>query len=225
MTNANTLKWTEGNAKLVKSSGDTYRILGYGIPADYNFDNGIFGGANTCPGASACKAVCYAKQGRYVMANVRDARLHNLTAFLTFGANGFAAYAINDLKRLSKRFNVVRVHDSGDFFSQEYLNTWFAIAAALPGVIFYAYTKSHHLDFSAMPANFRIVQSVGGINDELIDFNRSHARIFATHADRIAAGYIDGNINDIPAIEGVNCIGLVYHGVKKLTDAQRNFFK
>ena len=136
MTKTNNLKWTEGNAKLLKTSGESYRVLGFGLPADMTFEGG-----NTCPGAGACRGVCYAKQGRYLMANVRDARMHNFN--VSQGA-GFAAAAIADLQRLTKRYNVVRVHDSGDFYSQEYVNAWKSIARAFPATIFYAYTKSLH---------------------------------------------------------------------------------
>ena len=219
MTNAYNLKWTEGNAKLAKTGGDVYRVLGYGIPADYNIE----GGGNTCPGASACRGVCYAKQGRYIMAGVRNARLHNLTAYLESPAT-FADKATADLTRLSRRYNVVRIHDSGDFFSQEYLDAWKVIASRFPAVIFYAYTKSLHLDLSALPDNLRIVQSLGGKHDAKVNLQVSHARIFATDADRVAADYVDGNVNDLPAIEGVTRIGLVYHGVRKLTDAQNKYF-
>lgn len=220
MTKTN-LKWTEGNAKLTKTSGEAYRVLGYGIPADYSFEGG-----NTCPGANACRGVCYAKQGRYIMASVRDARLHNFTSFQTRGKLGFIGDAIADLTRFVKRYNVVRIHDSGDFFSQDYLDAWKAIALAFPAVIFYAYTKSLHLDIMTdKPANLRIVQSLGGKYDSHVNLDIPHSRIFSTDADRIAAGYVDGNINDIPAIVGDIRIGLVYHGVKKLTDAQNAFFR
>lgn len=213
------LKWTMGNAKLVKTSGESYRVLGFGIPADMSFDGG-----NTCPGANACRGVCYAKQGRYLMANVRDARMHNFNASRDFFT--FVTSAIADLTRLTKRYNVVRLHDSGDFYSQEYLNAWKAIASNFPNTIFYAYTKSHHLDIeSDKPANLRIVQSLGGKYDAMINLNLSHSRIFSTDADRIAAGYVDGNVSDIPAIEGEIKIGLVYHGNRKLTDAQSKFFR
>lgn len=216
---ANFLKWTEGNAKLTKTSGEIYRVLGYGIPADYNFNGG-----NTCPGASACRGVCYAKQGRYIMSSVQNARLHNLNAFLE-SPTAFIAGAIADLTRFVKRYNVVRIHDSGDFFSQSYLDAWKTIAASFPNVIFYAYTKSLFLDISAgKPQNLRIVQSLGGKYDANINMGESHARIFSDDAARINAGYVDGNVNDIPAIVGENRIGLVYHGVKKMTDAQRNYF-
>jgi len=221
MTNATNLKWTQGNEKLNKDNGGVYRILGYGIPADYSFGDGN----NTCPGANACRGVCYAKQGRYAMPNVRNARLHNFNLFLNDGPDVFAEKAIADLERLTKRYNVVRLHDSGDFFSQAYLDAWKFIARFFPSVIFYAYTKSLHLDIATdKPDNLRIVQSLGGKHDELVHLDLPHSRIFADHAARITAGYVDGNVNDIPAIEGAICIGLVYHGQKKLTDAQKTFF-
>lgn len=213
------LKWTMGNAKLVKTSGESYRVLGFGIPADMSFNGG-----NTCPGANACRGVCYAKQGRYLMAGVKNARLHNFNA--SRDVLGFIASAIADLTRLTKRYNVVRLHDSGDFYSQEYLNAWKNIAILFPNTIFYAYTKSLHLDIeTGKPDNLRIVQSLGGKYDAKINLSLPHSRIFSTDADRIAANYEDGNVSDIPAIEGVINIGLVYHGNRKLTEAQSNFFR
>jgi Gene product 88 len=213
------MKWTEGNEKLEKTSGESYKVIGFGIPADYNF---ILDGqnANTCPQASACRGVCYAKQGRYTMGAVVNARLHNLKRSLT---PSFIQDTVHDLKRKGS-YNVVRVHDSGDFYNQEYLDKWLDVARLVPDKVFYAYTKSVGLDFSRNPDNFRIVQSVGGMMDERIDYSRPHARIFSSHDDRIAAGYVDGNVNDIPAIEGVIRIGLVYHGVRKLTPAQEKYF-
>jgi hypothetical protein len=205
------------NTKLVKTSGQAYKVIGWGLPADHTFGAGM----NTCPAATACKAVCYAKQGRYVMGAARDNRLSNLDESQ---APAFVADMIRSL-RASRSFNVVRVHDSGDFYSQEYLDRWYEIARAMPNRIFYAYTKRMDLDlWSGKPDNFRLVQSLGGKHDKLVDMSRPHSRIFATVAARDAAGYADGNVNDIPAIEGVVNIGLVYHGVKKLTAAQAKYF-
>lgn len=213
------LKWTMGNEKLEKTSGGAYRVLGFGIPADFNFEGG-----NTCPAALVCRGVCYAKQGRYVMSSVRDARMHNLRSYLDHGSASFVALAIMDLQRLSTRYNVVRLHDSGDFFSQDYLDAWCEIASAFPDVIFYAYTKSLHLNHDNLPENLRITQSLGGRYDARLDLSRSHSRIFSSHDARKAAGYVDGNVSDLPAIEGTVRIGLVYHGSKNLTPAQENFF-
>jgi hypothetical protein len=35
----------------------------------------------------------------------------------------------------------VRIHDSGDFFSDEYTQAWLRVMRARPTVLFYAYTK------------------------------------------------------------------------------------
>jgi hypothetical protein len=219
------LKWTEGNSKLEATSSDAvYRVLGYGIPADANFTDTDGKARNTCPSALACRGVCYAKQGRYTMTNVMAARAHNLTAWTERGADGFVAAAVADLTQLTRRYSVVRVHDSGDFFSQAYLDAWCRIAARFPAIIFYAYTKSLDLDFALTPLNLRVTQSLGGRHDTSMEPDFSHARIFATEEDRIAAGYVDGSHSDAPAIEGLVNIGLVYHGTRKMTDSQKKYF-
>jgi hypothetical protein len=123
-----------------------------------------------------------------------------------------------------RSIDTVRIHDSGDFYSQEYLNKWADVARALPHLTFYAYTKSLHLKLDGLPDNLRIVQSLGGRHDKLVNLRASHSRIFSSHADRKRAGYIDGNIDDSPAIEGIRKIGLVYHGNKNLTASQKKFF-
>ena len=217
------LKWTEGNAKLQKTGGGAYRVLGYGIPADHSFDHDG-DRLNTCPGALACRAVCYAKQGSYAWPAVKRARAHNLEYFVTVGPDVFAAHAIEDLSRFVRRYNVVRVHDSGDFFSQEYLDAWFTIARAFPTITFYAYSKSLHLNWTACPSNLAITQSQGGRYDADLDVDFPHARIFSTDEDRRRAGYVDGSESDAPAILGLVKIGLVYHGNKNLTPPQARYF-
>lgn len=211
---------SDGNAKLAKTSGETYNILGFGIPADYDV---IIGGQhiNTCPGAQACRGVCYAKQGRYVMPNVYNAKLNNLRASIL---PSFVDDTVAEIKR-RRTYNTIRIHDAGDFYNQDYYNRWCDIARALPDRIFYAYTKALNLDlYTNKPDNLRIIQSLGGRYDSLVDMSRPHSRIFSTDDARIAAGYVDGNVNDLPAIEGIVNIGLVYHGVRKLTLPQVKFF-
>lgn len=212
---------SDGNSKLVKTSGEgEYKILSFGIVADYDV---ILGGQhiNTCPGAQACRGVCYAKQGRYMMPNVYNARLNNLRAAMLPSFVDDMVAAIKE----RRSYNTIRVHDSGDMFSQEYLEKWYSIARQLPNHIFYAYTKSLHLDlYTNKPDNFRLIQSLGGKHDSLIDMSRPHSRIFSSDDARIAAQYVDGNINDLPAIEGHINIGLVYHGIRKLTLPQVKFF-
>lgn len=221
MANQFTCKWSKGNSKLNKDNGGKYNIIGFGIPADFNFKNISGESMNTCPGASACKAVCYAKQGSYLWKPVMQARKINLD--LSLNAN-FVRFAVEDLKRM-KKVNVVRIHDSGDFYSHEYYRKWCEIAKQLPNIIFYAYTKALDIDlYTDKPDNLKITQSLGGKYDNLVNLNMPHSRIFATIQDRINSGYEDGNVNDVPAIEGITNIGLVYHGVKNLTEAQKSYF-
>jgi hypothetical protein len=214
------LKWTNGNEKLNKDNGGVYTIVGFGIPADYDFE--VDGKKyNTCPAALACRDPCYAKQGMYRFSNVVNARKYNLDMSLQ---SDFVDNAITDLKRMRK-VNTVRIHDSGDFYNHEYYRKWCDIAKAFPHIIFYAYTKTVNMDlFSDKPDNFRITQSLGGKHDNLVNLNMPHSRIFTTDDDRIRAGYIDGNVNDVPAIEGITNIGLVYHGNKSLTEGQKKYF-
>lgn len=204
------LKWSFGNSKLAKT--DT---VSFNIPAFRSAD-----GFATCPKAGACATLCYARQGYYVMPQVAATREFNL-GIVRGDLEKFKTLALEDLKKIKN--TSVRVHDSGDFFSQEYLDAWFQIAKSFPEKKFYAYTKSLHLDRSKSPDNFQIVQSVGGLMDAEINTGESHSRIFSTHYQRKKAGYVDGNINDQPAIDGAIRIGLVYHGSKNLKIGQKRW--
>ena len=202
------LKWTKGNSKLKKTG-----TIGFGLPAFRSS-----GGFKTCPMAGACAAVCYARQGAYTWPSTIAAREYNLRIARS---STFAESAISDLSKM-RNVKTVRIHDSGDFFSQAYFDAWTRIAQAFPGILFYAYTKSLHLDMSQAPSNLKITQSMGGILDKKINPAKSHARIFSSDAARIAAGYLDGNSSDGdgPAMRGEIRIGLVYHGTKNLTENQ-----
>jgi hypothetical protein len=205
------IKWVRHNRKLAKLA-----TIGFGIPAFRSLD-----GFKTCPMAGPCSGPCYARQGTYNWPATVKAREHNL-ALVRGDLAEFVKQAILDLS--SSRAETVRIHDSGDFFSQEYLGAWIEIAVKTPSKIFYAYSKSLHLDWSKLPSNFRITFSQGGLMDDAIDKSKPHSRIFSTVEAREHAGYVDGNVSDLPAIEGDIKIGLVYHGVKKMTPAQTAYF-
>jgi hypothetical protein len=71
-----------------------------------------------------------------------------------------------------KGIKLVRIHASGDFFSQTYFDAWLEVAKLNPQLIFYAYTKT--LKFwvarlGSIPANMRLVASEGGLQDSLIN--------------------------------------------------------
>lgn len=196
------LKWSSDNIKLKKTG-----TVSFNLPA-----------IASCPQAGACAAVCYATQGSYTMWSVKVARQYNFDRAKSCRRQ-FEKDLFHDLLLIKQ--TSIRLHDSGDFFDQAYLNTWCWVIKHFPAKQFYCYTKSLHLDWTDLPDNFTMVQSVGGKLDHLIDLAKPHSRIFATEEGRLQAGYQDGNKDDSAAQQGLIKIGLVYHGRKNLTDNQK----
>jgi hypothetical protein len=234
------LKISDGNSKLRKTSGKVkahlaehgslagftprpkaYRVVSFNLPAGgYEVDNKSY---ITCPGADACLALCYARQGTFLFKGSKRVRIDNhqllLTTHATHGLQGVIDILDEAVKKVTKTVAVIRLHDSGDFFKKWYVEAWVEVIKRHPNILFYAYTKSFPMFKGIdLPSNFRVTYSFGGKWDKKIDGPNS--RIFPTLDDRIKAGYVDGNDSDMPAILGEHNIGLVYHGVKNPTEEQ-----
>jgi hypothetical protein len=186
------------NSKLKKTSKlNGLRVFNFGIPAQ-----------STCLWADKCKAYCYASKGAYIWGNVKPAfeRRYEVTK-----QDDFPQIMMAEIVR--RKADVIRIHDSGDFYSREYMHKWFKVMESLPQVKFYAYSKSLPLfDGVKLPDNFTLIKSEGGKRDDLIDASHDrHARIFKTEAELIAAGYANASENDLIAT-GINPkIGLLSH--------------
>lgn len=192
--------WLSTNSKL-KQSG----ILSWGIPAARSQS-----GKLTCIGAKDCLEGCYARQGFYVMPSVRKAQEERLTLSET---PDFVHTIHYEIRRRNPK--VIRIHDSGDFYSREYLNKWLAIVAMNPEVTFYAYTKAIPLFTGVtLPSNFKVIFSEGGKYDWMIDQDKHrHSRVFPSLKALRAAGYVNSSKVDTPAFKSKNHrIGLIYHG-------------
>ena len=117
-----------------------------------------------------------------------------------------------------KKMNVVRVHDGGDFFSQEYFDAWLGVAKKRPDILFYCYTKS--ISFvvnrkNQLPKNFRVVGSVGGKEDDLL-FKTPWLRkayMVKTLQDAVDKK-LKVDINDFLAIGGDTDFALLLHGTQ-----------
>jgi len=139
-----------GNGKLDKS------ILIFNLPA-----------VTTCPNCDDCKDNCYAYKCEKRYPSVRPCRERNYKA--TLNNSGFIIKMLELITVGVNKYGVtaIRVHESGDFYSQEYANNWNYIAGKIqisrPDVVFFAYTKSPY-----RPAQyFNIVESIlpdGSIN-------------------------------------------------------------
>lgn len=184
---------SNGNTKLAKDG-----IWSWNLPAGH-----------TCPGKGDCFGFCYAMTGHQAMGRAKEIRQDN---FGTAERDDFVPKMNEALKSVGDR---IRVHDSGDFYSQDYVNKWADIAKANPHKNFYAYTKALHLNLDPLHSqpNFKVIQSVGGNQDHKIDTSKPHAFIFPSHEALAAAGYANASDSDLAAMDKNNTkIGLVIHG-------------
>ena len=196
------------NGKLKKTSKAIgLKVMNFGIPAFQDQD-----GKRTCPFAGACAKFCYAQKGAYIWSNVKPAFRER---YIASKSDSFVDLMVQEVLR--KKADIIRVHDSGDYYSKSYIEKWFDIARQLPHIRFYSYTKSVplFLDRDDIPDNYDIIFSEGGTRDDLIDYdNHRHARIFNTYEEMHDAGYVDAMASDVMATKWFNPsnkVGLVMH--------------
>ncbi len=169
------LHLSNGNGKL---SNDT---LIFNLPA-----------GKTCPGAMFCKSFavvdangkrsirdgehtefrCFAASSEVQYDAVFHNRAENLQLIVDAIQNGSAADLIHNSiqQKRTKKTKLVRIHESGDFFSGSYLDAWIEVAHRNPNLKFYCYSKSLQLFLNfKLPANFYMTASYGGKFDYLID--------------------------------------------------------
>jgi|TARA_R110000824_G_scaffold43124_1_gene126568 hypothetical protein len=194
------------NAKMKKTSKEnSAKIFNFSIPA-YKTRSGKI----TCPFADSCVKYCYAQKGNYK----RFPKIQDLMEqkYKISKTNSFIPLMNEEIAK--KKATHVRIHDSGDFYSPQYLNKWIQIAKDNTSVIFYAYTKSikFFVNGLLLPKNLKIIFSEGSKTDNLINTAKDrHARIFKSKELLAASGYIDASNNDLKAITSNKKVGLVYH--------------
>lgn len=187
-------------------------VYNWGIPA-FKSQTGLI----TCPNASRCATGCYAQNGTYLFSNVKskyESRLE-LAQAPQFEAVLGAEIALVKEKALKRdKPCIIRIHDSGDFYSIEYTQKWLRLIQSNPYTLFYAYTKQVAMfkSFHSLPHNLRLIFSYGGKQDHLIDSEQDrHAQVFETLKDLQNAGYADASNDDMVAIGPCLKIGLVFH--------------
>lgn len=198
------------NEKMMKMSGP--RTFNWGIPAFKSKD-----GFKTCPAAGACAQGCFARAGWYTHRPVVIDAYHRRLALAR--GPGFEDTICNEISL--RRVQRLRIHDSGDFFSAEYLRSWIRIMSRCPSVQFYTYTKmvgllKRYAVLGELPKNFSVVYSFGGLQDHLIDTKKDrHCVVFSSIEELRASGYENASEDDAVAAQGKNRkIGIVYHGQK-----------
>lgn len=217
------LKFGQGNAKLDEA------IWTFSLPAGY-----------TCPGARECLSKadrntgtirdgrntlfrCYAASMEARRPSVRASRWHNLELLRACSSTAETTRLI--LASLSSYAGVVRVHDSGDFFTQAYFDAWVEVARQRPRTTFYAYTKalpywSARMDLvgdgreAGAISNFVLTASRGGRHDNLIEeLGLRSARVVFSLEEAEALG-LEVDHDDRHAMEHGPDFTLLVHGTQ-----------
>lgn len=131
--------------------------------------------------------VCYAARAER-FPGVRESRWSNFDEVKRMVWNG-------DYVELPRNATHVRIHGSGDFYSQDYFDWWVEQSRANPGVTFWAFTKSVNYwvtRLGEIPDNMHLTASVGGKRDDLIaEHNLKTATVFHNIEDVPASMMID----------------------------------
>ncbi|WP_219729321.1 GP88 family protein [Streptomyces noursei] len=171
---------------------------------------------NSCPSAGECRKMCYARAGMFMIPSVLRAHQRNLQ-YARDEPDAWQAQMIKELQlpRFRPVFDMpthVRVHDSGDWYSDDYLSRWLEIMRSAPDVVFYNYSKEvdrlKRIAQPDPPQNFIWRYSYGGLQDELIEPHDLHADVFPDEASLAAAGYVSQTPSDLLAAYGPEKLGL-----------------
>lgn len=168
-------KLLKQNEKMQHSDGSTSIFYNIGLPAlvglAYDEERNTFIIINTCPGAGECKTYCYAMKGGYVQWKAVSLSQTRILNFLYNDPSGFMEQLSREIDAERRKADAkqertkvtIRWHDAGDFFSPEYLDLAYKLAATHPTVDFYAYTKIADVAGSTQnrPPNFMINFSMG----------------------------------------------------------------
>lgn len=167
---------------------------------------------NTCPSAGVCAKACYARKGTFRFRNVLESHTRNLMMLLD-DLQGWEQQLTLELDHPKFRGASVRIHDGGDFFSDDYLRAWLRIARRTPNTTFYCYTKEIRrfadIVIPDCPTNFQYVFSYGGKDDHLITDTDRQCDVFPTHEALTAAGFTDQADSDLLAINGPHKVGII----------------
>ena len=208
------LKFGNGNAKLGT------KIKTFSLPAGHS-----------CPFAKDCLSKsdkdtgkitdglhtefrCFAASSEAVYTNTRLARWHNFDLLRGLGALDSANLI---QASIPKGTLYMRIHVSGDFFSQAYFDAWIIVAKSNPHILFYAYTKSIGYWINRqndIPSNLVLTASIGGKLDLIAEINNlKTARVVYSVEEADALG-LEIDHDDSHAMIGGKSFALLIHGTQ-----------
>jgi len=113
--------------------------------------------------------------------------------------NNFNYVKENNVPIIPKDCKAIRIHASGDFFSQKYFDMWINLAKNNTHIEFWAYTKSINYwvnRFNEIPTNLQLTASYGGKFDDLIKLhNLKNVKVYNSLQEIPDGILIDTNDN------------------------------
>ena len=231
----NLLRFGKPNAKLKALENSEFnlepkKVITFSLPSGY-----------TCPGALDClsyanrktgkikdgkhtKFRCFHASAEAVYPSLRNMVWNNFDALQSVSkpaknpieaARAMASLILVSLEDV--KFDVLRVHVGGDFFSKDYFRAWLMVANSMPDKLFYAYTKSlvtwQEIRL-VIPENFVLTASRGGKNDELInELNFKCAEVVFSEEEAAEKG-LEIDHDDSHAAYGDESFALLIHGTQ-----------
>ena len=231
----NLLRFGKPNAKLKALENSEFnlepkKVITFSLPSGY-----------TCPGAEEClsyanrktgkikdgkhtKFRCFQSSAEAVYPSLRNMVWNNFDALRAAGDElAMAELILASLEGV--KFDVLRVHVGGDFFSREYFWAWIHVANQMPDKLFYAYTKSLN-DWQELkriiPENLVLTASRGGKFDGLIDkHDFKCAEVVFSEEEAVEKG-LEIDHDDSHAAYGDEAFALLIHGTQpKGSDASK----
>ena len=149
----------------------------------------------TCLNSGSCHKTCYARKAERRFKVVLASRIRNLE--LSTDPVTFEKTIHDELNNAKQKF--VRIHSSGDFYSQEYINSWGRIMKKTPHIQFYAYTKVKHLFKWPALKNFNLIDSMikgqlnYGTKEYVTKLNKKHGTFLCPATMTKHEGKVCGN--------------------------------
>ena len=112
---------------------------------------------DVCVGSTAlCRKYCYALTQQRMWKRTSDKRYRNLT--LIENKSKFIDLISTEIDKRNP--DAIRIHESGDFYSQHYFDVWIAITNEFRNKPFLAFTKNFNLRVKHKKDNFVLYTSV-----------------------------------------------------------------
>jgi hypothetical protein len=137
----------------------------------------------SCLNSKDCFSTCYAMKAERLYPTARRFREQNFQ--MAKEEPGLLSRLLT-LQIETSPIKIIRIHSSGDFFSQGYIDLWERIVGSFPDRVFYAYTKVGQLfDFGAIERheNFNLIPSYieGHINFGPLEYVKDLKKRYGAH--------------------------------------------